>query len=148
MAESNADGLELVVRLHKTHRNGEYNPPATIYYYRSYIHVLIHMKNVVHKLNFGPVVLPFFAKIFCRGKSPQPSFDHIHFQQQKETQHSWNYYQNSFVSTWQEARLHCSNGIFLALNLRGCLYFSLFFRNLRMLSAFCYSSSLTAHLYT
>lgn len=74
MAESNADGLELVVRLHKTDRNGEYNHPATIYYYRSYVRVLIHMKNVVHKLNFGPVVFPFFCQNFLWRKKPTAAF--------------------------------------------------------------------------
>lgn len=140
MARSNADGLELVVRPHKKHRNGEYNPPAITYYYRSYVYVLSHRKNIVHKLNFGPIVLPFLPKFSVEEKAHKLLSTISTSSSEKETRHSWNYSQNSFVSAGQEARLHGFNGIFLALNFWGCLYFSIFFRNFRMLSACCYSS--------
>lgn len=118
MAGSNADGLELVVKLHKTHRNTEYKPPPTNYYYRSY--VLSHMKNVVHKLNFGPVAFPFLPKFSVEEKAHSLLLAVSTSISEKETGHSqnsWNYSQNSFVSAGQEARRHCFNGIFLALNL-------------------------------
>lgn len=115
MAGCNADGL--VVKLHKKRRNGEYNSPAMIYYYRSNIYVLSHMKNVVHKLSFGLVVFPFLPKVSVEEKGPSFLSTASTSSSEKETGHSWNYYQNSFVSAGQEARLHCFNGIFLALNL-------------------------------
>lgn len=68
-------------RAHKTHEI--YKPPAIIYCYRSYVRVLSHTKNLVHKFNFGPIVS---AKIFFTGKSPQTSFNYIHFQQRKGNQ--------------------------------------------------------------
>lgn len=74
-------GTKTSCQAHKTHEI--YKPSAIIYCYRSYVHVLSHTKNLIHKFNFGPIVS---AKIFFTGKSPQTSFDHIHFQQQKGNQ--------------------------------------------------------------
>lgn len=84
--EVNADGLELVVRLHKTHRNGEYNPPAKTYYYRPYVCVLSHMKNVVHKRSFGPIVFPFLPKFSVEEKAHRLLLTLSNFQQRKGNQ--------------------------------------------------------------
>lgn len=117
MAGSSADGLGLVVKLHKNYRNRDYKPPTVIYYDRSYVYVLSHMKNVVHKRNFGPVAFSFLPKFSVEKKARSLLLTVSTATSQKETGRSWNYSQNSFVSAGQEARRHCFNGIFVALNL-------------------------------
>lgn len=120
---------------HKTHEI--YNPPAIIYCCRSYVHVLSPTKTSFINLILVQLFLPRFS---LQEKAHRLLSTISTSSSEKETRHSWNYYQNSFVSTGQEARLLCFNSIFLALNLQGCLCVSIFSRNFGMLSAFCYSS--------